>query len=181
MFSWFDRCLKKEEVHPCEEAKTSLKKAIYAAIEDHYVWRKEYCCDKLGPDGKPDNRIEIFIDNDSKLIPLFYYFMDKKEVCESLPVLREYHDGTEYKNVRVADVRNNRDGYFTIVLTYEERFPYHKETSIEKLREMFSEYSVLSTEEYIKYKEDLLKYGYWFEPRGKKLYLREPKELNDAV
>ena len=185
MFSWLKRCLEREEVHPCEEAKSSLKKTIYAAFEDHYVWQKDYGCEKLGPDGKPmpwaDNRIELFIHNDSKLIPLFHYFMDEKEVCESLPVLREYHDGTEYRNVRVADVRNNRDGDFIIVLTYEERRPYHKETSLEKLREMFSDYSVLSTEEYMMYKEDLLNYGYWFEPRGKKLYLREPKELNDAV
>ena len=141
MFSWLKRCFERKEILHSEEAKSSLKKTIYAAFEDHYVWQKDYGCEKLGPDGKPmpwaDNRIELFIHNDSKLIPLFHYFMDEKEVCESLPVLREYHDGTEYKNVRVADVRNNRDGDFIIVLTYEERRPYHKETSLEKLREMF--------------------------------------------
>ena len=40
---------------------------------------------------------------------------------------------------------------------------------------MFSEWHVLTMDEYKKYRVDLLKYGYSIEPSGKKLYLREPK------
>ena len=181
MFSWLKRCLKREEVHPREDAKSSLKKTIYAAFDERYVWQKDYGCEKLGPDGKPmpwaDNRIELFIHNDSKLIPLFHYFMDEKEVCESLPVLREYHDGFLYKNIRVKNVESNSGTCsYSVTLTYESKEECHKETSLERLKEMFSEWHSLTMDEYMKYRVDLLKYGYSIEPHGKKLYLREPKE-----
>ena len=66
---------------------------------------------------------------------------------------------------------------YSVTLTYESKEEYHKETSLEKLKEMFSDWHILTMDEYMKYRVDLLKYGYSIEPRGKKLYLREPKEV----
>ena len=131
---------------------------------------KEYKC--------KDDELFISLYNQKEYLPILAFFCDNEEVCESVFYIKEYHDGFLYKNVRVKDVEaDSGTCSYNATLTYESKEEYHKETSLVRLKEMFSDWHILTMDEYMKYRVDLLKHGYSIEPRGKKLYLREPKEV----
>ena len=175
MISWLKKFFKKEEVKKTTYApKSSMKEVLEELINSGCSVReflaKDYKC--------VDDELFITLYNRKEYLPILAFFCDNEEVCESVFYIKEYHDGFLYKNVRVKDVEaHSGTCSYSVTLTYESKEECHKETSLEKLKEMFSEWHVLTMDEYKKYRVDLLKYGYSIEPRGKKLYLREPKEV----
>lgn len=174
MFSWIKKFFKKEVKKTTYAPKSSMKEVLEELINSGCGVRefpaKEYKC--------MDDELYISLYNRKEYLPILAFFCDNEEVCDSVFYIKEYHDGVLYKNVRVKDVEaNSGTCSYSVTLTYESKEERHKETSLERLKEMFSEWHVLTIDEYMKYRVDLLKYGYSIEPRGKKLYLREPKEV----
>ena len=174
MISWFKKFFKKEEVKNMSYApKLSMKEILEELINSGCGVRefpaKKYKC--------ADNELYISLHYRREYLPILAFFCDNEEFCESVFYIEQYHDGVLYKNVRVKDVEaNSGTCSYSVTLTYESKEECHKETSLEELKEMFSEWHILTIDEYMKYRVDLLKYGYSIEPRGKKLYIREPKE-----
>ena len=175
MISWIKKFFKKEEVKKTTYApKSSMKEVLEELINSGCGVRefpaKEYKC--------VDDELFITLYNRKEYLPILAFFCDNEEVCESVIYIEEYHDGFLYKNVRVKNVEaDSGTCSYNATLTYESKEEYHKETSLERLKEMFSDWHILTMDEYKKYRVDLLNYGYSIEPRGKKLYLREPKEV----
>ena len=175
MISWLKKFFKKEEVKKTTYApKSSMKEVLEELINSGCSVReflaKDYKC--------VDDELFISLYNRKEYLPILAFFCDNEESCESVFYIKEYHDGFLYKNVRVKEVEaDSGTCSYNVTLTYESKEECHKETSLERLKEMFSEWHILTMDEYMKYRVDLLKHGYSIEPRGKKLYLREPKEV----
>ena len=174
MISWLKKFFKKEVKNTTYAPKSSMKEVLEELINSGCSVRefpaKEYRC--------ADNELFITLYNRKEYLPILAFFCDNEEVCESVFYIKEYHDGFLYKNVRVKEVEaDSGTCSYNATLTYESKEECHKETSLERLKEMFSEWHILTMDEYMKYRVDLLKHGYSIEPRGKKLYLREPKEV----
>ena len=175
MISWLKKFFKKEEVKKTTYApKLSMKEVLEELINSGCGIREfpanDYKC--------VDNELYISLYNRKEYLPILAFFYDNEESCESVFYIKEYHDGFLYKNVRVKNVESNSGTCsYSVTLTYKSKEECHKETSLERLMEMFSEWHSLTMDEYMKYRVDLLKYGYSIEPHGKKLYLREPKEV----
>lgn len=173
MISWFKSSFKKEEVKkttyaPKLSMKEILEELINSGCSVREFLKKDYKCE--------DNELYISLYNRKEYLPILAFFCDNEEVCDSVFYIKEYHDGFLYKNVRVKNVEaNSGTCLYSVTLTYESKEEYHKETSLEELKEMFFEWHILTMDEYMKYRVDLLKYGYSIEPRGKNLYIREPK------
>lgn len=183
MFSWFKKFFEKKE--KCIKSESSMKELLESCIMDCKKSSDANMHDSGMPFDYPEelnplrykNEFTFFFYNRYELIPIFHYYFDKEEVCENLIKMENFNDGIMYHNVRIEEIEvEERANRFEVRCSYEFRELIHKETSLSVLKSLFSDYHLMKGDEYMKYRDDLVKYGYTFEARGNRLYLREPKE-----
>lgn len=106
---------------------------------------------------------------------VFRHYMDSGTVCEELDILDYTNNGYRYKNVKVEKITFEAFLGNVVYFSYESKEPYKKETPKKVLKEMFSDYELITREEYYLYRDDFKRFGYTFDVIDGKLHLREPK------